>query len=208
MNYRQKKKKIKNENRILIERYPFLIPRNWEGDIPKNYNYLYTKLDDMPRGWKKSFGVIMCEELREILLKENMLDDYYFSEVKEKYGRLCIYDNGSNRELQDILLKYEYISEHICIICGKFDVTLFDDGWVCPYCDNCFIERKKEEHYRYLDYNERKENPFNKDKAMKFKLDDEPLQTSIHMESMGKNGCKHWDIDLTETINKIRKRNL
>ena len=205
MNKRQKKKQLKIENKKLIERYPFLICRSWDGEIPKKYNYLYTRLDDMPKGWKKGFGVIMCEELREVLLKENMLDNYFFDEVKEKYGRLCIYDNGSTQEIHDILLKYEYISQHVCIICGKFDVSLFDDGWVCPYCDKCFIDRKRKEYYRYQDFSDKEFPSFNSEEVMKFRLEDEPLKTSIHMESMGKNGCKHWDIDLTDVINKLKK---
>ena len=62
-------------NRELIERYPFLMPRNcWTGKIPEEFNYSYTELDAMPDGWRKAFGERMCEEIREALVEDNCLD--------------------------------------------------------------------------------------------------------------------------------------
>ena len=47
----------KESNQKLIERFPFLIPRNrWTGKIPEDYDYSYTELDSMPDGWRKAFG--------------------------------------------------------------------------------------------------------------------------------------------------------
>lgn len=206
MNKRQKKKQLKIQNKKLIERYPFLLPRSrWTDKVLDNYDYTYTELDSMPNGWRKAFGLMICEELREALLKDNMLESYRIVDIKEKFGQLRWYDNGGTQEIFDIIRKYEYISEHTCIICGKFDVSLFDDGWVCPYCDKCFIDRKRKEYYRYQDFSDKEFPSFNSEEVMKFRLEDEPLKTSIHMESMGKNGCKHWDIDLTDVINKLKK---
>ena len=59
----------KIKNYILIKKYPFLKPKNvWNEKVPKDYDYSYTELDMMPRGWKKSFGLkpkpmvrILCE---------------------------------------------------------------------------------------------------------------------------------------------------
>ena len=48
-------------NHKLIERFPFLIPRNrWTGKVPEDYDYSYTELDSMPDGWRKAFGEQMC----------------------------------------------------------------------------------------------------------------------------------------------------
>ena len=36
----------KEQNKKLIERYPFLMPRNrWTGKVPEDYDYSYTELD-------------------------------------------------------------------------------------------------------------------------------------------------------------------
>ena len=58
----------KESNQKLIERFPFLMPRNrWTGEVPEDYDYSYTELDSMPDGWRKAFGEQMCEDIREEL---------------------------------------------------------------------------------------------------------------------------------------------
>lgn len=207
MNKRQKKKMIQKQNKKLIERYPFLLPRNrWTDKVVKNYNYTYTELDAMPRGWKKAFGVILCEELRESLLENGFLEKYRITQIKEKYGGLRWYSNGCDEKMKDIINKYEYLSEHICIECGKFDVSMFDDGWVSPYCDNCFIEKRRKINKNYQKFSKKELPEFNEKELLeKFRLEDEPIETSLHIETMGRDGCKHRDIDLSNIINKLRK---
>ena len=36
--------------------------------------------------------------------------------------------------------KYENLSYHTCINCGK-PATKISTGWICPYCDNCIGDR-------------------------------------------------------------------
>lgn len=78
--------KYKEYNKQLCEKYPFLIPRNrwsgmriteaqnggyWPGEpgaIPE-YDYEYTELDNMPKGWRIAFSEQMCEEIKQELLK-------------------------------------------------------------------------------------------------------------------------------------------
>ena len=56
----------KEYNKQLVKKYPFLLPRNrWTGKVPKEYDYSYTELDDMPDGWRKAFGEQMCEEIKQ-----------------------------------------------------------------------------------------------------------------------------------------------
>lgn len=101
----------KDYNKRLCENYPFLIPRNrwsgmriteaqnggyWLGNpeaIPE-YDYEYTELDSMPEGWRIAFGIQMCEELKQELIKFDYLDNYEITQVKEKLGTLRWYDNG------------------------------------------------------------------------------------------------------------------
>ena len=102
----------------------------------------YTYLDEMPEGWKKAFGLQLCKELKEALLRESKqkLKNYHVNQVKEKYGSLHWYDSGGNVETDKIIKKYEEISWHTCCKCGR-PASVISTGWICPYCDNCIENR-------------------------------------------------------------------
>ena len=138
MNKRIKKKQTKMKYKRICKRYPFLIIRNWKTDEPIEYPYTY--LDDMPYGWKRAFGIQMCEEIRKVLIKGNYLYDYRIAQIKEKFGTLRWYDEGAPdsiyKEIQDIIYKYEEISAHTCITCGKSAIKI-STGWISPFCDKC-----------------------------------------------------------------------
>lgn len=151
-------KATKDANKKLVERFPFLIPRNewsgkkitegagfWPGSPDKvpEYDYEFTALDDMPIGWRKAFGEQMCEELKEALDKCELSDkekewygDWYPIQIKEKYGSLRFYPSWSTEDIEKILLKYERLSEVTCIECGA-PATKYTVGWISPYCDKC-----------------------------------------------------------------------
>lgn len=97
----------------------------------------WTELDAMEPGWRKAFGIQMCEELKQQLKKDHYLYKYRITQIKEKWGYLHWYDEGSSREVQDIISKYENISWNTCIMCGK-PATKITAGWISPYCDDCF----------------------------------------------------------------------
>ena len=125
----------------LVARYPFLEMKGW--DESKHSDFRSTWLDQMPIGWKKTLGIPLCEELREELLRidPSLLNTYRVSQVKEKYGTLRWYDSGSySEEMDDILTKYEDISKYTCTVCGKLNVPVFDDGWISPFCTECYKE--------------------------------------------------------------------
>ena len=126
----------------LIERYPFLIPRNvWTDKIIEDTDW--TLLDEMPTGWRIAFGEKMCEEIREVLIKYDYLDKYRITQIKEKFGGLRWYDNGAPKGVSDIIDKYEQLSYITCITCGK-PATLVSKGWISPYCNEC-----AESHWYY-----------------------------------------------------------
>ena len=82
-------KKIIEENKRLVEKYPFLIPyedENFDVLDKEKYDYSWTFLDDMPQGWKKCFGELLCQDLKEELVRNDFLDKYQVVQVKEKYG--------------------------------------------------------------------------------------------------------------------------
>ena len=129
------------QNRKLVEAFPFLQPRNrWTDEVVEDYDYTWTELDAMPEGWRKLFGEHMCAEIAAILKKANYLDKYRIVQIKEKYGSLRWYDAGVPAEISEelnILIRcYEILSERTCIVCGA-PATRVTTGWISPYCDNC-----------------------------------------------------------------------
>ena len=53
-------------NKSLIKKYPWLIPRSRRtGKVINNYDYTWTELDAMPKGWREAFGELLCEEIQE-----------------------------------------------------------------------------------------------------------------------------------------------
>lgn len=163
MNKRIKKKRERIRNKELCERYPFLIPRNrWTGKILWEYPrsswfyvrpYTFTELDAMPTGWRKAFGIQMCEEIKNVLIKGKYLHDYRVVQVKSKWAELRWYDDGAPssiyHELQDVIDKYTELSRKTCICCGR-PATKLSCGWIDPFCTKC-----AEKYLRsYTDINE------------------------------------------------------
>jgi uncharacterized Zn finger protein (UPF0148 family) len=67
------------------------------------------------------------------LEKAGLLNDFRFLQVKEKYGQMRLYHSGASEEVNDILDKYEFLSEQVCSECGKPAIAM-TSGWICPYC--------------------------------------------------------------------------
>jgi len=125
------------ENKQLCEQYPFLLPRNiWTDEIPKDFDYSYTELDAMPDGWRKAFGLQMCKELKQELIKINKMDEFRIVQIKEKFGELRFYTNWTTNEIEAIINKYTELSRKTCINCGK-PATVITTGWISPFCNDC-----------------------------------------------------------------------
>ena len=128
--------------------YRRVVKSKKEERIVKFYNFLedflgifhfipyYTELDAMDKGWRKVFGIQICQELKRALLRDGgrkLLHAYRITQIKEKYGMLCWYDAGGTEETNKIIAKYEYISWHTCIECGR-TADYITRGWIEPYC--------------------------------------------------------------------------
>ena len=119
-------------NKTLIERYPFLRPRETHSS-----NFVSTILDDMPAGWRAAFGEDLCKEIMEELVQNNCVDSYQILQVKEKYGELRWYSQGGTERIHhEIIPKYENMSWRICIQCGQ-TATLISKSWIAPWCVDC-----------------------------------------------------------------------
>lgn len=131
--------KIIEFNKDLVEKYPWLTPRNrWTDKTPETYDYSYTELDAMPDGWRIAFGDQMVEEINNELKKFNFIDKYRIIQIKEKWGGLRWYDDGypGDSKIGDIVSHYEKLSFKTCLICGK-PAEWMSKGWISPYCTDC-----------------------------------------------------------------------
>ena len=144
--------KIKERNKELCKRYPFLIPKDWEGKVPKDFDYSYTEWDALEDGWHEAFGDMLLEELRESLVKTNDLKTFRIEQIKEKWGALRLYYHGGNDEVDNIIDKYSHLSENICMICGKPDVYMTNKGWIFPCCKECWESNKRNTNIPYEDF--------------------------------------------------------
>ena len=85
----------------------------------------------------------MWDELKAILEKANYVNDFRFTQIKEKYGTLRLYHNGAPEGIYDELEawenKYEDLSEQVCINCGK-SAKYMTTGWISFFCEDCIKE--------------------------------------------------------------------
>lgn len=139
-------------NKELIQKYPFLLPRNrWTGKVPEDYDYSYTELDDMDTGWRIAFGEQLCKEIAEELKKYDYLDKYRIVQLKEKFGGMRLYDNGAPGNVEDIIDEYATLSEHTCVGYGA-PATKISRGWICPWCDDCAAKREQVQFWSIEEY--------------------------------------------------------
>lgn len=121
-------------NKLLVEEYPFMQKQDRKGNKLNS-----TWIDAIPKGWRISFYKKFLDELKAELIKYNFLNKYIVAQVKEKYGCFRWYDYGQplNSKVSDIIIKYENMSEHICIECGKSAKIITINGYFLPVCKKC-----------------------------------------------------------------------
>ena len=185
-------------NKSLIKKYPWLIPRSRRtGKVVDNYDYTWTELDAMPKGWREAFGELLCEEIQEELEKFNFVEKYMIIQIKEKNAELRWYDNGypSGSKLHDIISNYSALSSYICIRCGELDVPCVSNGWIVPMCKNCLKKTSIKNPENYWEQISKEQFPYTL-----------PLTRTYKQWSFIKDEPEIITVDLTPTVQKIRKR--
>ncbi len=135
----------------VVARYPFLLPRDFKGNVNEEFDYEYLCLE-LPKGWRNLFFQ-MCEDIKPLLEREGILDDFYFLQVKEKYNEMLCYTNGKESlAVQEVLQKYRYLSTFICTHCGKparYEAT----GYLESFCESCWEKypNKKKNSLLFID---------------------------------------------------------
>lgn len=108
------------------------------------YDYLLTKLDDMPDGWQIAFGEQMCHEIADELEEHGDVEKYRVMQIKEKFGVLRWYDRGSTEKIRtEIIPKYRKLSACTCIKCGA-PAEWESVWWLSPWCSKCKDEVPKD----------------------------------------------------------------
>lgn len=131
-------------NRELVERYPWLRIGDKSLEVTDD---MVTWADLIPSGWLEAFGDLLFEDLNKAIVDsfpDGVPEDFCITEIKEKWGRLCIYITHETRQIRDVLFIYEHISSYICISCGApypFAHMTYN-GWVLPLCENCFVKQR------------------------------------------------------------------
>lgn len=135
----------------ICQEYPFLIPRDLEGKIDKTYDYSYISLG-IPKGWSKLFFQ-MCADLKEVLIEEDYLETFYFVDIKEKYNELrCYPGHPVTDKISQVLCKYEYLSQFVCVQCGKPATKEITQGYIESFCDDCWKDKSKHRAIRDIEF--------------------------------------------------------
>ena len=130
--------------------YPFLIPRDIEGNRDEEFDYGYLGLE-IPDGWINLFFQL-CSDIKPILEREGVMDDFYFLQVKEKYNKLTCYSNGAaSLEVEEILQKYGYLSRFVCTKCGA-PATYETIGYISSFCENCWKDFKRHQNMNKIEF--------------------------------------------------------
>lgn len=138
------------KNASLVLKYPFLLPLDYNGKAPKDYDFTYTEADMVPKGWHKLICALSKELLAYFSFKGISPYSFHIDQLKEKFGTIRLYyslrhkDRFNDEGIDAIIQKYEELSEHTCCECGK-EATLMSKGWICPYCKDCADKLKAEE---------------------------------------------------------------
>ena len=140
------------EIKKLVERYPYLLPRNvFTGEVPEDYDYTYIRgIGEIPAGWNKLF-LQMCEDIRQPLIDAGYLDEFQFSQIKEKWNRLECYNFGAPEVVHDIIDKYSVMASYVCTHCGK-PATYETQGWIASFCDDCWKDFVRHEDVEKIEF--------------------------------------------------------
>ena len=139
---KQRAEEIKR-NKELLKKYPILKPRLVNAnDVGAKYDYSYTELDFVCIGWQKMF-LETCDEIMAHI-KEIGMDpkEFWFYDIKEKWGQLRISVGGySDEAIDDILNRCEIRSMLYCPHCGK-PTKYVTSGYVLYLCPDCVKEAR------------------------------------------------------------------
>jgi hypothetical protein len=179
--------------------------------VDKRFTYI-SLWEEVPNGWTKVFGRMMCDEIQKSLQKQGLENKVYVEQAKEKYGGLRLYMAGTD-ETYRIISIYEAISEHVCEKCGKPHVPILNFSWVAPYCEDCFhyLQRRNSNFYKgeYKDYapEEKYWAIPNTLKWTRFSKDEGDTTIEVDISERIKKIEENWEKSNAKRIKYLEKKN-
>lgn len=125
-------------NRMILDRYPFLWPRDENGRklLVEQFGYSRTQLDDVPSGWMSSFGYLMLDSVLNLLHSEHIEPDQYQMTIGVGSGRISLHGSIPNEKIQLLFDGVEYRSERTCSSCGSAATHRLSSNKL-PLCEKC-----------------------------------------------------------------------
>lgn len=131
---------------------------NWEREYfasNKQYNRIYSQAKkgnerNLRYYCQNKLGYKTEEEIDEYVkkakpretLKKDPVKQVQFFQIKEKFGQLCLYTNGSDDQVSGMIRMAEAISGCTCEDCG-LPGKKRQGGWIRTLCDTCADKRGK-----------------------------------------------------------------
>ena len=139
----------------IFEKYPFLVMRTpWDGHVIEDTEI--TEYDNCPVGWREIFlDVIKVISSSYDNWTKKQKQDFYFTDIKEKFGALRIYTSFSTDKISNAIEYAETTSAYTCIECGaqpqtkKNRIIWQTRGYILPFCKDCMMRKiyEKDSHF-------------------------------------------------------------
>lgn len=84
-------------------------------------------------------------------LPEELKEQVYITQIKQKYGELRCYMSHSVPTIEGAISMAESMSQHICERCGNSGRKKSIGGWILVLCDHHYREEDKRENDRIRD---------------------------------------------------------
>jgi hypothetical protein len=126
------------ENKFLRSLIPFLL--KLINKIPGKYNFGMKKKPDtlaLLRSWLNNKVQNYKNGLKFIYIESNRYPQVVASQVKEKFGGLCFYTNGSSDRQNAVISFVESLSYKVCERCGSMQNIGHTKGWIKTLCNDC-----------------------------------------------------------------------
>lgn len=88
-------------------------------------------------GWKDIYTPVI-EAIQKYNEEHSDEDPVEILQIKEKYGRLCIYVSRQPATIREMIRQAEKESWETCEICGSKKQITHTQGWIQTLCEECY----------------------------------------------------------------------
>lgn len=121
-----------DKEQLLVKEFPKFF-RDYHGDPTQTC--MAFGMECM-NGWFELFYNLNKQIQQHLTTLGDNAPDFYWSQVKEKYGGARWYYNGGDDVISDLVHEAENKSEETCEVCGA-PGKIEGPGWYSCRCENC-----------------------------------------------------------------------